>query len=149
MHLFLHSFIFVVTIVIRNEKIVWKVVCLSITCRSTWVPEDTSTQATSAYIKCKHWLCRKVRMVKTTVFFICDLLFGALIDLNFIILILMFLTYHAWCKLCNIWLFLCENNSRSITIPELLNTGGKYCYYLKILLLILLLFLLLLILKTG
>ena len=64
------------------------------------------------------------------VFFTCDQLFGALIHLNFIILILMFLICDAWCKLCNIWLLLCENNSRSITIPEL-NTGGKYCcsYY--------------------
>ena len=64
------------------------------------------------------------------VFFTCDQLFGALIHLNFIILILMFFIYDAWCKLCNIWLLLCENNSWSITIPEL-NTGGKYCcnYY--------------------
>ena len=44
--------------------------------------------------------------------------------------ICMFLIGDPLCKLCNIWLFLCENNSRSITIPEL-NTGGKYCcsYY--------------------
>ena len=33
-------------------------------------------------------MCRKVRMVKRTVFFICDQLFGALIDFNFIILTL-------------------------------------------------------------
>ena len=33
---------------------------------------------------------RKVRMVKTTVFFMCDQLFGALMHLNFIILILIF-----------------------------------------------------------
>ena len=37
------------------------------------------------------------------------------------------LTDDACCKLCNIWLLLCENNSRSITILEL-NTWIKYCY---------------------
>ena len=58
-------------------------------------------------------------MVKKTVFFILDQLLGALIHLNFIILILMFLIDDGWCKLCNIWLLLCENRSRSITIPEL------------------------------
>ena len=52
------------------------------------VPEDTSTKATSAYINYKHCMCRKVRMIRTTVFFKCDNLFGALIHLNFIILIL-------------------------------------------------------------
>ena len=55
----------------------------------------------------------------TTVFFICDQLLGVLIHLNCISLILMFLTDDAWCKLCNIWLLLCENNSRNITIPAL------------------------------
>ena len=34
----------------------------------------------------------------------------------------LFLIDDAWCKLCNIWLLLCEHNSRSITVPEL-NTG--------------------------
>ena len=48
-------------------------------------------------------------------------LLGALIYLNLIIL---FLIYDAWCKLYNIWLLLCEKNSRSITIQEL-NTGRK------------------------
>ena len=57
-------------------------------CGWTWVPEDTSSQATSTYIKCKHWIWRKVRMVKTTVLFIWDQLLAALIDLNFITLIL-------------------------------------------------------------
>ena len=50
--------------------------------------EDNSTQATSGYIKCKYWMCWKVRMVKTTVFFTCEQLYGALTQLNFIILIL-------------------------------------------------------------
>ena len=68
-------------------------------------------------------MCWKTRMVKTTVFFIFDQLLGALY-LN------LFLIDDPLCKLCNIWLLLCENNSRSITIPDL-NTGGKYCcsYY--------------------
>ena len=57
-------------------------------CGWTWVPEDTSSQATSTYIKCKHWIWRKVRMVKTTVLFIWDQLLAALIDFNFITLIL-------------------------------------------------------------
>ena len=57
-------------------------------CGWTWVPEDTSTQATSAYIKCKHWIHREVRMVKTTVLFIWDQLLAALIHLNLITLIL-------------------------------------------------------------
>ena len=57
-------------------------------CSWTWVPEDTSTQATSAYIKCKQWICRKVRMVKTTVLFIWDQVLTGLIHLNFITLIL-------------------------------------------------------------
>ena len=52
------------------------------------VPEVTSTQATSAYFKCKHWICRKVRLVKTTVLFIWDQLLVALIYLDFIIMIL-------------------------------------------------------------
>ena len=57
-------------------------------CSWTWVPEDTSTQATSAYIKCKHWICRNVRMVKTTVLFLWHQLLAALIHHNFITLIL-------------------------------------------------------------
>ena len=40
-------------------------------------------------------MCRKVRMVKTTVFFTCGQLFGALIHLNFIILIL--ICFYLWC----------------------------------------------------
>ena len=41
----------------------------------------------------------------------------------------LFLIDDAWRKLRNIWLFLCDNNSRSITVPEL-NTGEKsYCSY--------------------
>ena len=105
-------------IVIRNKKIVWKVVWVEYYFRL-----NLSTQATTAYIKCKHWMCWKVRMVKTTIFFIFNQLLGALY-LN------LFLIDDLLCKLCNIWLLLCENNSRSITIPKL-NTGGTYCcsYY--------------------
>ena len=50
--------------------------------------EDTSAQATSAYIKCKHWMCWRVSMVKTTVLFTRDQLLVALVHFNFIILIL-------------------------------------------------------------
>ena len=76
-------------IIIRNGRTVWKVSRV-IECylRLNLSPENTSTQTISAYIKCKHWMSRKVRMVKTTVYFIFDQLLGALIHLNFIILIL-------------------------------------------------------------
>ena len=41
----------------------------------------------------------------------------------------LFVIDDSWCKLCYIYLLLCESDSRSITIPEL-NTGGKYyCSY--------------------
>ena len=73
---------------IRNGKIFWKVV---------WI---------------------KYYLILYSVFFTCDQLFRALIHHNFIVLILMFLIDDAWCKLCNIWLLLCKNNSRSITIPD-------------------------------
>ena len=68
-------------------------------------------------------------MVKATVLFIWEQLLAALIHFDFIIPILI---DDAWCKLCNTWLLLCENNSRSITILEL-HTGGKYycSYYLR------------------
>ena len=39
---------------------------LSIICSWTWIPEDTSTHATSEYIKCNNCMCRKI---KTTAFF--------------------------------------------------------------------------------
>ena len=39
----------------------------------------------------------------------------------------LFLIDYTWCKLYNIWLLRCENNSRSITIQQL-NTGGKHCF---------------------
>ena len=73
------------------------------------------------------------RKVKTTLLFTHDQLLRALIHFNFIILILIyFWLMMSGVKLCNIWLLLCENNSRSITIPEL-NTGEKYScsYYSK------------------
>ena len=77
-----------------------------------------STQATSAYIKCKHWMCRKI---KTFVFFLWPASWSADISYFCCSGINLFLIYDAWWKLCNIWLFLCENNSRSITIQELNN----------------------------
>ena len=65
---------------------------------------------------------------------LCDQLPEALIYINFfimivfimIIIMIFFIIDYAWCKLCKIWLLLCENNSRSITIQEL-NTGAKHC----------------------
>ena len=58
-------------------------------------------------------MCQKVKVVKSTVFFTCDQIFGALIHLNLIILIInlinliilnlinlinLFLIYNPWCK---------------------------------------------------
>ena len=56
----------------------------SIICGWTWAPEDTSTQATSESIKCKQWMCRKLKQLHS----LYDQLLGALIYLHFIILIL-------------------------------------------------------------
>ena len=80
--------VFAKSIVIRNGKIVWKVVWIGYYLQLNLSSEDTSTQATSAYVRCKQWMCWKVSMVKTTVLFTCDQLLGALIHFNFIILIL-------------------------------------------------------------
>ena len=70
-----------VFIVIRNGMIVRKVI---------WIKYYLQLNLSFTYIKCKHWMCWKVRMVKTTVFLMCDQCMGALIHLNFIILILIF-----------------------------------------------------------
>ena len=95
---------------------------MSIICSWTGVSEDTSTQVTSEYIKCKHWMCWKT---KTTVFFMWSASWSTdwLIYLNFFILILIYfqlmtpgLNYE--------WLLLWDNTSSSITIQEL-STGGK------------------------
>ena len=77
-------------IVIRNGTIVWKKVWHYLR-GWTWVPEDTSAQVTSEFIKCKHWICRNIPS------FPCS-------DIN------LFLIDHACYKLCNIWLLLSENN---------------------------------------
>ena len=77
-------------IVIRNGKIVWKKVWYYLS-GWTWVPEDTSAQVTSAFIKCKHLICRNISS------FSCS-------DIN------LFWIDHACYKLCNIWLLLLENN---------------------------------------
>ena len=72
---------------------------------------------------------REIRMVKATVLFTWDKFLAALIHLFFYFDINLFLIDDTWCKLCNIWLLLCENRSRSIIILEL-HTGGKYyCSY--------------------
>ena len=67
---------------------------------------------------------RKIRMAKATVLFIWDKFLAALIHLFFNFDINLFLIDDTWCKLCNIWLLLRENKSRSITIQDL-STGGK------------------------
>ena len=76
----------------------------------TWVPEGTSTQATLEFIECKHWMYRKI---KTTVFFIWPASWSNDISSFYYSDIYLFLIYYACCKLCNIWLLLFENNSRS------------------------------------
>ena len=93
-------------------------------CSWIWVPEDTSTQATSAYIKYKQWICRKVRKVKTTVLFIWSQVLTGLIHLNFITLILIcfklmmpglnYVTYGcSWARTTGVslqWSFTLEEN---------------------------------------
>ena len=56
-------------------------------------------------------------------YYFCDQLLGALIYLYFIVLIL--ICFYAWCKLCNKWLLLFVNNTRSLTLEK------KHCcsYY--------------------
>ena len=76
----------------------------------TWVPEDTSTQATSAYIRCKHWMCRKI---KTTVFFTWPAYLSTDISSSYCSDFNLFLVDYACCKLCNIWLLLFESNYKS------------------------------------
>ena len=112
--------IFQYNIVIRKGKIVCKVVWVGYYLRLNLSSQATS-DTSSVNIECagkSEWLKRSVLYMWPAFwsFFYSD--------------INLFLIYEAWCKLCNIWLHLCENNSWSITIPEL-NTGGKYCcsYY--------------------
>ena len=81
-------------LLLRNGKVwvnvcfVWKVVWIEYTCGWTWVSEDKSTQPISAYIRCKHWMCRKVSKWSEQLTIVLRTFFGALIHLNFIILIL-------------------------------------------------------------
>ena len=82
----------------------------SIICGWISVPEDTSTQVTSEFIKCKHWLCRKI---KTTVFFMWPASWRTDISSFYYSDINLLLINYACCKLCNIWLLLFENNSSS------------------------------------
>ena len=56
-----------ITIVIRNRKIVWKVVWIEYYLRLNYLPGDakeTSTQATSAYIKCNTECAGKLEWLK-------------------------------------------------------------------------------------
>ena len=66
----------------------------SIICDWNWIPQDTNTQATLKFIKCKHWMSRNISSFSYS-------------DIN------LFFIDCACCKLCNIWLLLFENNSRS------------------------------------
>ena len=81
------------TIVMRNGRIVWKVVWNDYFWRLTWVPKT---------------LVPRIRRNSSNVN-----IEWAGIYLHFIILILMFLTDYACRELCNIWLVFFENNSRS------------------------------------
>ena len=77
-------------------------------------------------IRCKHWMCRKVSMVETTVLFICDQLLGDLIHLNFLILLLIcfwlmmpgvsYVIYGCYSK----------RTSPEVSLYRSLNTGEKY-----------------------
>ena len=105
---------------------------MSFICGWTWVPEDTSAQPTSEYIKCKDWMCRKT---KTTVFSMRPASWSTGISSFYYSDSNLFLIDYSWCKLCNIWLLLpFENNIvllqgvslyRSVTLEE------KHCcsYY--------------------
>lgn len=75
----------------RNAKILWKVIKIHYYLRWTWVPQDTSTQATSENIRYKQGMCMKF---KTTVFF----MWLASWDTD----IFVFIDYDLW-ELCNIW----------------------------------------------
>ena len=57
---------------IRRCLYIYKIKCTGPTYRDIYV----------TIIKCKHWMCRKVRMVKATVFFIFEELLGALIHME-------------------------------------------------------------------
>ena len=95
------------SIVIRNGKIVAKVISAW-----TWVPKGTSTQATSEYMKCKHWMCQKM---KTTIYpyvlasWCNDISFCYCSNIN------PFLTDYAWCNIC---LPFFQNSSRKIIIQK-------------------------------
>ena len=85
----------------RNGKILWKVIKIHYYLRWTWVPQDTSTQATSENIRYKQGMCMKF---KTTVFFMwlassdIDISLFCCPDTN------LFLTEYVWWEVCNEWL---------------------------------------------
>ena len=72
--------------------------------------EDTSTQPNSEFMKCKHWICRKI---KRTVFFMWPASWRTTISSCYYSDINLFLIDYVWFKLCNTWLLLFKNNSRS------------------------------------
>ena len=90
---------------------------MCIICDWTWVPEDTSTQATSEFLKCKQWMCPKI---KTTVFFMWSAFWSTDISSFYYSDILILIDYTC-SKLCNVWLLLFKNNSRSYHISGALH----------------------------
>ena len=102
----------------------------SITCGWTWVPKDTSTLAISAYIRCKKWICRKVNGQNNCIIYVWPAFWSTYTFYFYYFDINLFLIDDACCKLYNMWLFPCENNSRGINMLEF-HIGGKYCcsYY--------------------
>ena len=96
---------------IRTGKIVWKVSESSIICSWIWVPEDTSTQAISKCIKCKHWMCRKIKII---VFFVWPAPWSTDISLFYCSDINLFLRR----ELCNLWLIFFKNSSRSFALQK-------------------------------
>ena len=83
--------------------------------------EDTSTQATSEFIKCKHWMCRKF---KTVAFFMWPASWRTDISSFYYSDINLFLIGYSCSKLCNTWLLVFENNCRIYHYREL-HTRGK------------------------
>ena len=80
-----------------------------------WVAKDTNTQATSEFINCKHW---KYRKIKTTVLDLWPTSWSPGTSSCYCSDINLFLIDYAWLKLCNKWLLLFENNSKSLTLVE-------------------------------
>ena len=97
-------------IVIRNGKIVWKVVWIEYYLRLNLSSRRYNYPATSDFIKCTQWMCWKI---KTTVFFMWPASWSPDISSFYYSDMNLVLIGYACCKLCKIWLLLLENNSRN------------------------------------